>query len=367
MKKFFMFAAMASVALVSCVKNDPANFADQGDAIVFNNPVVGLNTKALPDAEEIDGLVYPESTPFTVNAWYMLKGNTYAGTGERYMVEVNTTMVDAAGSELAYYKPVEPYYWPKNGTLSFIAYSPTELPTDCSAEGVDASGAAKDKLVITYVTPNAADDQRDLMYSDWACDEIASVDGNTKYQGLDIAFHHALSVVKVCINAVDDETATAVRIGTVRLNKIHKSATFTSEFGKTPFWTEAETDDTYTVLNIAELDATGNSAVDAASGKLIQGAAGTTQYCNYILMPQTLTDDMTLTIDYFVKHGNEWLPQNATLQLNEAKDASSNLIGNWVMNKKYNYNVSIKLNPIFFAPAIVEWAEATVSKWDITE
>ena len=42
MKKFFMFAAMASVALASCVKNEPAMTVAQQDEIAFDLPVVAL-------------------------------------------------------------------------------------------------------------------------------------------------------------------------------------------------------------------------------------------------------------------------------------------------------------------------------------
>ena len=47
MKKFFMFAAMASVALVSCVKNETAPIAEEAQQeITFALPVLSPNLKS---------------------------------------------------------------------------------------------------------------------------------------------------------------------------------------------------------------------------------------------------------------------------------------------------------------------------------
>ena len=51
MKRLFVIAAIAGVALVSCTKNEVAPIAQQ-DEITFVTPVVGLQTK-LPQYGEI--------------------------------------------------------------------------------------------------------------------------------------------------------------------------------------------------------------------------------------------------------------------------------------------------------------------------
>ena len=52
MKKFFMFAAMASVALVSCVKNEVVPVADDAQQeISFASPVLTPNLKSATEVQ----------------------------------------------------------------------------------------------------------------------------------------------------------------------------------------------------------------------------------------------------------------------------------------------------------------------------
>ena len=75
MKKFFFLAALASIALASCVKNEPAKVDSQKE-ISFTTPVLGASTKANVFGEMANP--YSESEHLSVYAvWHT---DVYAGT-----------------------------------------------------------------------------------------------------------------------------------------------------------------------------------------------------------------------------------------------------------------------------------------------
>ena len=63
MKKLFFFAAIASVAFASCVKNDPAPSVTEQHEITFAAPVVSPATKA---SVYYEGTTYPNTKTFNV-------------------------------------------------------------------------------------------------------------------------------------------------------------------------------------------------------------------------------------------------------------------------------------------------------------
>jgi len=353
MKKFFMFAAMASVALVSCVKNEPAPAGDQGDAIVFNSPVVGNVTKAT----EYSGVHYPTTVPFYVYAWYTAKNTTFVGTGDLYMNHVDVTYDE----DLKVYRSkTQKYYWPKNGDLTFFAYSPKSVNNGTlTASDADSNG----EVVLTYSVPTASGDQIDLLYSDWNKDQLPAnydsdntyADGQKYNAGIDIAFNHALSVIKIFFQGTT-AAVDGVRIQEVTLSGVKNTGTLTCNSETPPTeWTVSDTPtDTYTVL--AEVDEEGDDC------KLLSTSAE--QYENFILLPQTLTDDVKLNIKYFIKKTGGWLAQNETIILNTATvtdaEFNQNALTTWLMNTRYTYNVKIDVEEIHFAPRIKTWVDVTV-------
>ena len=352
MKKFFMFAAMASVALVSCVKNEPAPAGDQGDAIVFNSPVIGNVTKAT----EYSGVHYPNDVPFYVYAWYTDKVTDFVGTGDLYMNHVEVTY---DGDLKVYRSQDDKYYWPKNGDLTFFAYSPTEVNNGTlTASAADSDG----EVVLTYSVPTASGDQIDLLYSDWNKDQLPAnydsdntyADGQKYNAGIDIAFNHALSVIKIFFQGTTD-AVDGVRIQEVTLSGVKNTGSLTCNSQTPPTaWNVEAATDTYTVL--AEVGVTGDVC------KELDTTAE--QYENFILLPQTLTGDVKLNIKYFIRKTDGWLAQNETIILNTATvtdaESNQNALTTWLMNTRYTYNVKIDVEEIHFAPRIKAWVDVTV-------
>ena len=204
MKKLFMFAAMASVALASCVKNEPVATVEQGDAILFNSPVVAPATKATNDD---DAVAFPH-TNFDAYAWYSATAFDAENDAAVYFSKKTFTN---AGS----YWSATQAYWPKNGVLSFVAYAP--------AAAVTTPACTAAKLTFSYTVADAIGDQKDLLYSDWVFDKTSEdQEGTNKFSqtGIDLPFHHALSAVDFKLQAADTDAASLIKIRSITLNAV---------------------------------------------------------------------------------------------------------------------------------------------------
>ena len=157
MKKFFLFAAMAGVALTGCVKTE-SEVAVKSDSnrIVFDNPVVSSVTRS---GGLITDEVYPMTESFSVFAQH-----ENGGQSTLYMSDVKASYDPGTNSWI----PEGNYYWPKQGTLSFAAYSPAEAKGDVfnSVTWNAASGFVINGF--NAETNNDATKLYDLMYSDYA-------------------------------------------------------------------------------------------------------------------------------------------------------------------------------------------------------
>ena len=204
MKKFFMFAAMASVALVSCVKNDPAAKIESDVEVAFAAPVLSPNVKAATEIAD----PYPTDSKFAVWAYYVAdEVYTDMTESQEYMNEVT---VANSGTT---WKPVgATYYWPKNGTLTFAAYSPvTEVANgkyDYTAEGLQIQG---------YQVPADPADQIDLLYSERTYNQkLEMMDTETTvdpYTGVTLNFKHALT--SILFRVTEDKAYESIAPGTV--------------------------------------------------------------------------------------------------------------------------------------------------------
>lgn len=337
-----MFAAMASVALASCVKNEPVANVEQGEAIKFE-PVVGVPTKIA----EISGTTYNE-TSFSVYAWY--SEDPFAGTGTKYMSNIAATKVTAGvltdGTD--YYAPSTDYYWPKTGKLSFIAYSPTSLPDGSTLGEMTTAG----KMVVNYVCPTNPAQQVDLLYSDWAVDKTTSIGAAGGYAGVDIAFNHALSVVKFAFKGSSASVAEHIQLTDVKLQGVYNKGTLTCTWD----------DQTPT----AEWDAwTNKSEYDVLipdTYQLTAEASEAAKANNLILIPQAL--EAELVVSYKIKSpaDGSWIDQDpVTLTLAKAKDGGAAAIENWVKNTKYTYTIVFDLDKVYFAPAVKEYITPEVA------
>ena len=314
MKKFFMFAAMASVALASCTKNEPAASVEQGELITFDAPVVAPVTKA-GNAEFL-------GDSFKVYSYYS-EEDEYDGTGTIY---INGAVVNKNLGDGKWKVDGKEYYWPKNGKLSFVAYSPVS---------VDASSDA-DALTIEYTVPSEANE--DLLVSAWNNDLTYGTAGEVP-----LAFNHVLSSVNFTFAAMTESSAAdVVGITKIELQEVNTSATYTMQYSSVGEWGISSSPANYTLYS-------GNKV-------LLKSLALTKN--DLLLLPQTLSDDVILHVEYTLPadaaDGTETtLAQEADIQLNTAI-ANSSALATWAQGTKYNYTITFDVQTMTFVPTVVE-------------
>lgn len=344
MKKFFLFTAMAGVALTGCVKTE-SEVAVKSDSnrIVFDNPVVSSVTRAL-----IDGTEYPTDVPFSVYAQYK---NANTGENLLYMENVTTRYVTSTpGTNQKSWVPVGNYYWPKQGTLSFAAYSPTAASTVFNrVSWADDSG-------FTFDNFNAATNQAnsyDLMYSDYVADQEQGDEADyTKYYGIQLTFRHALSALVFRAKAADEYDGAEIKVKTIEVLEAYNQGDLTTNNAdNTAGWSDFQNPTTMAVANIA------GAALDhtdfAQQGDVL------------LMVPQAFDHNggvqvkITYTID---TESNATMTQTHTVDLSMlTENGTVTAHADWKMGKRYIYDITIGLDRIYFAPTVTDWEDVTVT------
>ena len=380
MKKFFIFAAMAGAALVGCTKNEPAADADQ-QMITFAAPVVSPNTKAATEVWNN----YPTDKAYDFAVWakYYVDGSyennkyqsgtytTWAG-GQTYMKEV------VVSHDANTWAPEQNYYWPKNGSLTFIAYAPASKANyaEATATGitftdypVSTTPANQVDLLFSERTYNQ---QKSSMDKTAGSNTTGSTPGVTEdvYKGVHISFKHALSSILFNIKTKEDYEGTTITLKKIQVYNAVSQGSFNQnladENGATTtvaaVWTFAATPErrNYNVDGTKDVKLSTDAYYPSTNSTTAPVAAAGLRASDLILLPQGLKD-VTLRIEYTIKNsgdGSMELKQIAELPLD------GNTVSEWVMGKRYIYNITIGLETIYFEPYVQDWVD--VAAGDLT-
>jgi hypothetical protein len=245
-----------------------------------------------------------------------------------------------------------PYYWPKNGKLTFDAYYPTTLPS-----GTVKATAKNGLMFKDYVTPTACADQVDVLVSDRAWNKTTSIyeTGNDSYDGVDIVFNHIMSSVNFTVSNVDSYVAGAIKVKSIQV-QANGQGTYNQnvdgDLSENPLWNDITGVRTYDVYTAADYDAS-YTVTD------VENKIGT----EAILIPQNFDPAKTIiTIQYYIKNGSENpLLQTASFPLSsyeaDVEGEGTKNISSWQMGRKYIYNIKFTLEEVYFAPSVVDWVE----------
>lgn len=365
MKKLLFLAALSSVALASCVSDESPSIdaTPSGKAISFNAPVMYSQTKTV--AGEI-GTAYDKNEEFCVFAVWT--PNTYttwndaANTPKWYMgtdtegvrVKYNGSLSDGDDSNgKGAWEPSIPYYWPKNGYLTFAAYS----PADANTTSISYSSTG---LTITGFQVNGdASKQYDLMFSERTYSRTNNEDqAGTDYDGVDIKFKHALSSIKFKVKLKEDYGSdTEIELTEIKVDKVLSKGDFNetiadgASYSAAPAWSNHA--DEISTAYIAYPKTTGTTQQVKYNGGTAQELKeGPNQTSNdLILLPQTLENDAIITVNYTIKSKDSAkIPQSKTVIINT-------LTPKWEIGTRYTYTIIFALDKIYFAPSVENWID----------
>ena len=375
MKKTLIISAIAAALLgTGCVSNDVFSPEEKQVEICFTTPVVGSMTKAseTPVYGEINGTTYPTEENFVIYAvrhpntydgWASKNATTYINGGE---FTHDSSYDDETEGTKGGWKGLKKYYWPESGVLSFGGYSPASATKvaggESSGKGTFSYGA--DGLTITgFSVHPTASLQQDLMYAERVYNkENNTTDANNAtYDGVDIAFKHALSSIQFKVQLSADYTS-EFKLTSIKVGRVKYSGKFTENI------TETITNGIITSSNAAPkwepadallLDSTPYVAFSSTDGLVLNNnyKVGTTDnyleldddnikgHNDLILMPQELPAEAELEIVYTVNKKEE----SSTVKPSDLK------IKEWEMGKRYTYNITLGYDLILVGATVDRW------------
>lgn len=357
MKKNSIIAIAACVALAACTKNElkPVEVDQQ---ITFQAVVNKASTKAM-----IDGNTYDTGNTFGTVA-YKVKD----ATSELY---IPVSEVKHYTGSPAYWSTEAPYYWPKNGTLTFYSYSPFYYSESGTPTAIDVTPAATG---LTFTDYSVKDHQEtDLMVADKQAGQTGntSAAGGSWAQGVPTVFHHMLAqIVAIKFQTVEGpvvpkdyangHSATEAYVAGdkqfvvtgVYFEKFYEQGTLSA--GDSWSWASTgSVTDSYTWYS------------NATGAKFINGTC-TPRDTYYLVLPQDFNDgNAKLRVTYEI---HTYTSADAHAHATEKMDVSvplKNLNAKWEMNKKYTYTLNIDLDRIYWDPKVTEWTTDSTGSTEI--
>ncbi|MGN0188120.1 MAG: fimbrillin family protein [Candidatus Cryptobacteroides sp.] len=341
-------AVLAGVALVGCTKNErTSELIDSQKEITFTSPILSSATKT-PVSGEMDN---PYSTSEKFNVYAVWHNGDFSGSWTDHSLYMDDVQTDYS-STLDGWHATPSYYWPKNGKLTFAAYSPSEIGGTSHAYG--STGLS----ITGYEVPTDAANQYDVMYSERAYNNISSTGTDTYYKGVDIKFHHALSSIQFGIKTLADySSSVTIKLRKITVYGVYSKGDFTEgitnevAYANTPAWS-----------NPANVVAEANAYVYYSDELIVSDTEtllnGVTGQTDLILLPQTLPDTGYITIEYGIDPVGGTTPEIAqkhTVQINSLSATE------WKPGKRYTYHITIGLDEIYFAPEVLDWDEKSVT------
>ena len=385
MKHRILISISFAAFLCGCVRNDVLVPEQDQRAICFNDPIISNMTKVY--SGEIAG-IYPEGESFAVfgvyhdddvefNGWETPEAVTYIDRAEfSYNASVDDDDADVLGGWTG------GYYFPKNGVLSFAAYSPYRAHAAAAGDGTGVFTYGDEGLKIDdFSVASDASQQFDLMFSNRIYNKKSSTGSDSPYEGLDLNFTHILSSVCFKLQQADEYPGVTLRLKSISIAGVRYKGDFAEKitdptstaYASDPAWSVADDliageyyaydqpDDDHIMLTgyygtkgALLLD----GEMDPAKNKNGQTQEGQN---DLLLMPQVFKEgstvknsDAEIEIVYTVQNGaGPKVPQTAEVKLSDLTDK-------WEMGKRYIYNVTIGLNKIYFGPTVEGWTNVEV-------
>ena len=337
MKKIFI-ALLAVAALASCAKTEDAYVESQNE--IKMAPVTSLTTKAPAVAEfdgAIDGIQYPADEMFTVNAYW----TNNSVVDKLYL---NNKVFKKSGQYWAGRDDV--YYWPKNGTLRFAAYSPSTVEDVQHFPDTDT-------YVVDYEQTNNTANTVDFMVSPITVPYTA----HTAAENVAVVFEHTLAWITLKVKAANADAEKAFRVHEMIINDVQTKGTLFANMEdgvKYDEWKNVNSPLPYAVVtNDFELTTLPTIFEDADRGTVVIPQVPTTLTINYTQKAMYEDDGTT-----------ESTPELTNQTLTIPLELDNEQDNKWHPGKHYIYTVVFDLDEIVINPSVADWEDIVVEDKD---
>lgn len=319
MKRLFILATAATVALASCTKTQVV-YNDAPEEIGFKT-YAGAMTKAekgLTDADYSSMGVFANHTP----------------AHDEYTVPAGVTAYDSYFSNVKfvdkndYWGGATAQYWPITGELDFVAYAPYD---ETNPTIVSRTYSSTENSLEIPVDNSDIEKQVDWLYIDQMLAQKSK--NNT---AMSINFRHALAKITVIVSTELD----GLQVSALTVNDTEQIETLTMDYATTKDNDYTDGDDNLEWT--ATADNTVNMAVLATP--FIASDSDTEVSGSCLVIPSGQT---SITLTYT-------LPSSPEMQYTHKLTGDD-----WVSGYHYTYNFTIGVNEIKFTPTVTDWETGT--------
>lgn len=306
MKRFFILASAAIVALASCAKTEVVN--NSGPQEIAFKQLTGPMTKAEQTQATLSGDmgVYALINNSQTNDFYFQNHQFTLKDGQTYWTGTNL-------------------YWPLSGSLDFVVYAPYAAISNALPHYHPANNTLRVKVDNSGKT--SINDQTDYLYGEKV---YRAYDKYTDH--VDVTLKHALAKVTVSF------TGTHVKVSNVTLPSVYLSGTYTVDY-------DNEDEEMMSWENYgqpASITLISPNTGDNGQTPVFTPLDGTTQSASILVVPNNAS---TITFQY--KLGDNDTAMNYEITPN----------GVWKSGIHYTYSVNIDPKEIKIEPTVdTEWA-----------
>ena len=309
MLKRLIISAVLVLTLGCCTKIVQQSGPTDNTEISYQ--VISGRTKAPLEA-------YPTTVPFVSSAWYLPQGKKWAAHKADAQLYISSAVISCADPATNVFKAETPYYWPKKGSLTFMAYSPESAKIRITKDGVEVTGWAT----------NGSDKRIDIMVADIVKDKSAN---GTSYGmvGVPIVFKHILSKVAVTAFIEKEETGKTISLNRIIFRNVYGEADFNGSE-----WTNRG--DVHDVDNTL----TNPITLNIKKQNIIE---------TMLLIPQNLSN-VKMEIHYTINDNGATKHEHVTISLNKHGAA-------WERGKCTEYQIIFGTSdhPIDFGGSVSDW------------
>lgn len=354
MKKYLLYATAACAALAACTKNE-VKPVEMDQEITYQT----ITTKAASS--------FASNRHFTSYAYMLPSGQTWdsnSSDGSAYIADAD---IYYHNTDSKYeWKADKNYYWPKQGSLTFFAWSTyttskaslTAATVSCTqAKGiqVDAFDITKNKNVDFLVAEVSKDKK---------ANETQHEDGSshTWAKGVPTVFKHALSklVFKVVTvkgganyNYTTDKVTFTVK--SIKLKGVNNNLAYSQDWQSGSTASKHTWTDPAPAVEIAEVPVFTGTYVATNTATALTPAEG--DYS--IVIPQSFDADDVLEIIYEIK--TEFIsghPVTETVTISDKK-LSEVYTAKWEPGKEYTLTIKLGIDEVLWDPTLEDWTVGT--------
>lgn len=380
MKRSILLAAAAIAALAGCSKVEVKS-VDEAPARISWNAVVGKHSTKAP----VEGTTFSTGHSFKTFAFYNANGTAWPTGASLYIdnQEVSYHAAAVAPFEANSWHTGTVNYWPRQGSLTFFSYSFANKPV--SFAGTLTCTAAEGLKLVGYDV-NATDNKNsDFMVADIKVDQRQNTtDAAGAEKGVPTIFRHALTqIVGFKVETKDDYKGATLAAGSkvievksIKIVNADSKGDYTmtnNAVTRTESWGNRSDSKTYEYTPVAgKSEALNTTAAELVNEQKIFlpqdfAASGYTYTAGASLLQKSLERQTVAYKTAVAAVGHielKYTIKTYTDATNYSEEEVTELIalheiGNWNINKKITYKITIDLssNIIYWDPTVEAWAE----------